>query len=48
MAPTICTDNFWWGSIMQLYNAFPPDPEIVGDEHWRAIWKEIWICPLIS
>ncbi|MEM9047133.1 MAG: CocE/NonD family hydrolase [Pseudomonadota bacterium] len=32
-------DNFWWGTIMQLYNAFPPDPEIVG-ERWRAMWKE--------
>ncbi|MEL6219513.1 MAG: CocE/NonD family hydrolase [Pseudomonadota bacterium] len=31
-------DNFWWGSIMQLYNAFPPDPESVG-ERWRDMWK---------
>ncbi|MEO3414067.1 CocE/NonD family hydrolase [Roseovarius sp. CAU 1744] len=33
-------DNFWWGSIMQLYNAFPPDPAIVGDNRWREMWKE--------
>ncbi len=32
-------DNFWWGSIMQLYNAMPPDPEIVGDR-WREMWRE--------
>ena len=27
-------DNFWWGCIMQMFNARPPDPEIVG-ERWR-------------
>ncbi len=32
-------DNFWWGSIMQLYNSFPPDPEIVGEDRWRKMWK---------
>ena len=32
-------DNFWWGSIMQLYNSFPPDPRIVGDR-WRDMWRE--------
>ena len=32
-------DNFWWGSIMQLYNAMPPDPEIVGDR-WRDMWRD--------
>ncbi len=36
----LANDNFWWGSIMQLYNAMPPDPEIVGDENWRRMWKE--------
>ncbi len=35
----LATDNFWWGSIMQLYNAMPPDPEIVGSR-WRDMWKE--------
>ncbi|MBF9029747.1 CocE/NonD family hydrolase [Rhodobacterales bacterium HKCCE3408] len=34
----LANDNFWWGSIMQLYNAFPPDPEIVGPD-WLAMWK---------
>ncbi len=33
-------DNFWWGSVMQELNALPPDPEIVGDENWRPMWKE--------
>ncbi|MBF2759575.1 MAG: CocE/NonD family hydrolase [Ectothiorhodospiraceae bacterium AqS1] len=36
----LASDNFWWGSIMQLYNAMPPDPEIVGEERWRGMWKE--------
>lgn len=36
----LTNDNFWWGSIMQLYNAMPPDPEIVGEQNWRAMWKE--------
>ena len=35
----LANDNFWWGSIMQLYNAMPPDPEIVG-ERWREMWKQ--------
>ena len=39
----MATDNFWWGSIMQLMNASPPDPEIVGDR-----WKEIWLERLNS
>lgn len=36
----LANDNFWWGSIMQLYNAMPPDPEIVGEDRWRDMWKE--------
>jgi putative CocE/NonD family hydrolase len=32
-------DNFWWGSIMQLYNAMPPDPAIVGDR-WTEMWRD--------
>ncbi len=35
----LANDNFWWGSIMQLYNAMPPDPEIVGDR-WQDMWRE--------
>lgn len=36
----LMTDNFWWGAIMQLYNAMPPDPEIVGLDRWKEMWKE--------
>ncbi|MEM6823576.1 MAG: CocE/NonD family hydrolase [Pseudomonadota bacterium] len=36
----LASDNFWWGSIMQLYNAMPPDPEIVGADRWRDMWRE--------
>ena len=36
----LANDNFWWGSIMQLYNAMPPDPQIVGEDRWRDMWKE--------
>ena len=35
----LANDNFWWGAIMQVFNAAPPDPEIVGSG-WRDIWKE--------
>ena len=35
----LLNDNFWWGCMMQLYNARPPDPQIVGDR-WRDIWIE--------
>jgi len=36
----LASDNFWWGSIMQLYNAMPPDPAVVGEDRWRDMWKE--------
>jgi uncharacterized protein len=35
----LLNDNFWWGCIMQVFNARPPDPEIVGDR-WREMWLE--------
>ncbi len=35
----LANDNFWWGSIMQLYNAMPPDPQIVGVDRWREMWR---------
>jgi putative CocE/NonD family hydrolase len=35
----LLNDNFWWGCIMQIFNARPPDPQIVG-ERWRQMWLE--------
>ncbi|HLZ99459.1 MAG TPA: CocE/NonD family hydrolase, partial [Steroidobacteraceae bacterium] len=35
----LLNDNFWWGCVMQVFNARPPDPAIVG-ERWRAMWLE--------
>jgi putative CocE/NonD family hydrolase len=35
----LLNDNFWWGCVMQIFNARPPDPAIVG-ERWRALWLE--------
>jgi putative CocE/NonD family hydrolase len=35
----LLNDNFWWGCIMQVFNARPPDPAIVG-ERWRELWLE--------
>jgi putative CocE/NonD family hydrolase len=35
----LMNDNFWWGAIMQVFNARPPDPAVVG-ERWRALWLE--------
>lgn len=36
----LANDNFWWGSIMQVLNAKPPDPAIVGEYRWLDIWKD--------
>lgn len=35
----LLNDNFWWGCVMQMFNARPPDPAIVG-ERWRDMWLE--------
>ncbi len=35
----LASDNFWWGSVMQLYNAMPPDPAVVGNR-WRSMWRQ--------
>jgi putative CocE/NonD family hydrolase len=35
----LLNDNFWWGCVMQMFNARPPDPAVVG-ERWRAMWLE--------
>ena len=35
----MATDNFWWGSIMQLMNTSPPDRDVVGKK-WKTMWLE--------
>jgi len=35
----LLNDNFWWGCVMQIFNARPPDPAIVG-ERWRDMWLD--------
>lgn len=35
----LLNENMQWGSILTLYNALPPDPELVG-ERWREMWRE--------
>ena len=35
----MATDNFWWGSIMQLMNTSPPDRDVVGKK-WKKMWLE--------
>lgn len=37
MGGCLLNENMQWGSILTLYGAYPPDPEIVGDQ-WRQIW----------
>ncbi len=37
MGGCLLNENLTWGSVLLTYNAFPPDPDIVG-ERWRAMW----------
>jgi uncharacterized protein len=37
MGGCLLNENLTWGSVLLTYNAFPPDPEIVG-ERWREMW----------
>lgn len=32
-------ENLEWGGYFFTMNGFPPDPEIVGKDRWRAMWK---------
>lgn len=36
----LINDNFAWGGAFFNYGALPPDPEMVGEDRWRAMWKE--------
>ena len=39
MGGCLLTENLIWGTAFLMYNALPPDPEIVG-ERWREMWRE--------
>jgi len=39
MGGCLLNENLTWGSVLMSYNAYPPDPELVGDR-WRAMWRD--------
>ena len=39
MGGCLLNENLHWGSILMAYNAYPPDPQLVG-ERWRRMWLE--------
>jgi putative CocE/NonD family hydrolase len=39
MGGCLLNENLSWGSVLMSYNAYPPDPQIVG-ERWRAMWLD--------
>jgi putative CocE/NonD family hydrolase len=39
MGGCLLNENLTWGSVLMSYNAYPPDPELVG-ERWRDMWRE--------
>ncbi len=39
MGGCLLNENMQWGSILTLYSALPPDPDIVG-ARWREMWQE--------
>ena len=39
MGGCLLNENLTWGSVLMNYNAYPPDPELVG-ERWRAMWLD--------
>jgi uncharacterized protein len=36
----VINDNFGWGGAFFNYAALPPDPQMVGADRWRSMWKE--------
>jgi uncharacterized protein len=38
MGGCLLNENLTWGSVLMSYNAYPPDPELVGDR-WRDMWR---------
>ncbi|HKD70548.1 MAG TPA: CocE/NonD family hydrolase, partial [Candidatus Acidoferrum sp.] len=39
MGGCLLNENLTWGSVLMSYNAYPPDPELVG-ERWRSMWRD--------
>lgn len=39
MGGCLLNENLTWGAVLMSYNAYPPDPEIVG-QRWRAMWRD--------
>lgn len=39
MGGCLLNENLTWGSVLLTFNAYPPDPELVG-ERWRRMWLE--------
>jgi len=37
MGGCLLNENLTWGSALMNFNAYPPDPELVG-ERWRTMW----------
>jgi uncharacterized protein len=35
----LLNDNFGWGGAFFNYAALPPDPDVVGEDRWRGMWK---------
>jgi putative CocE/NonD family hydrolase len=40
MGGCLLNDNMDWGSAFFTYGSLPPDPEMVGEQKWRAMWRE--------
>jgi len=39
MGGCLLNENLQWGAVLMTFNAYPPDPDIVG-ERWRTLWLE--------
>jgi uncharacterized protein len=39
MGGALLNENLTWGSALFTFNAYPPDPQVVGGR-WRAMWLE--------
>ena len=39
MGGCLLNENLTWGAVLMSYNAYPPDPDLVG-ARWRAMWRD--------